>query len=421
MNKPISIPLTKIEYVFTALAIVSFADPIALFQLLGDVFLGGENVRTFFMAAIAYITVLLIFIRRHRILSVIKQNRFIYLPILLLMVYVLLSVLWSIAPESSFKRVSFLFIGSIFAIYFTTRFDLKEQIRLVAGSLGFAAVLCVVFYFALPAYGRMGYGKDLIYNLAEQELRGAVRGIFIHKNALGRVMAIACLSLFCVVSDLKSYRQRLMVWAMFALCLGLLIAARSATAICVISACLCLVPIYKGLRWNSQVLSATYIILGIAAGTVITIVVGNLESVVGLFGRDVTLTGRTDLWEAVMSEIWQKPIFGYGYRAYWRGWVGPSASMWQQFDWLPPHSHNGFLDLWLELGIVGLIIFLTGFALIGLRSIYFARNSKSTAGLFPLLILSFFLFINLTESSIIRENIYWFLYLSVFSLSQSEV
>ena len=233
-------------------------------------------------------------------------------------------------------------------------------------------------------------------------------------------MALSSIALFTVVNDLRKHPSQWLAWAGFILSIALLVACRSTTSLCVCAACLLLIPLYRGLRWRSQLVSILYLILAIIVGTLLIFAASNFESLVDVLGKDVTLTGRTDLWQAVINEIQQKPIFGYGYRAYWRGWSGPSAYLWLQFPWLPPHAHNGFLDVWLDLGLIGLFIFLIGYAIAYLRALFWARHTKTMAGLFPLVFLSFFIFINLTESSIIRENIFWFLYISVFSLYSSE-
>ena len=74
----------------------------------------------------------------------------------------------------------------------------------------------------------------------------------------------------------------------------------------------------------------------------------------GVFGKDSTLTGRTDVWDAVIELISQKPVSGWVY--------GPCGS--RQFcnrvvdrrtgEWGAPSAHNAFLEITLELGLIGL-------------------------------------------------------------------
>ena len=77
------------------------------------------------------------------------------------------------------------------------------------------------------------------------------------------------------------------------------------------------------------------------------------EEVAVIVGRDETLSGRTLIWPIVLDAIWQKPFLGYGYvaatadfmRPYLVSWVGTAAV----------NAHNGYLDVLLGTGLVGLL------------------------------------------------------------------
>jgi exopolysaccharide production protein ExoQ len=418
MIRTITIPLTKIETFFAVSGLLFFSDPIALYFAIGDAFLGGRNTRTFLFPLVVFCSLLFLAIRWKRVFSIIKRNRFILIPIVILMLIVFLSLLWSVAPQTTLKRSVFFSAATLFSIYFTTRFDPEKQVSLLAWALGIAAILSVFFIVFLPTYGQMG-GREILVGGNEAELSGAFRGVFIHKNALGRAMALACSALLCVAIDNRNKVQGWLAWAGFFLAFALVVACQSATSLFVTISCLVLIPLYRNLRWNIQMVSLYSIIL-IVIGSFIVLGLSNFDTVATALGRDATLTGRTDLWNAVLYDIAQKPILGYGYRAYWRGWEGPSATIWELFPWLPPHSHNGFLDLWLELGLLGLLTFLASFVLFFLRALVWVRSTSSMCGLFPIVFLNFLLLTNLTESSLLRENIYWLFYLSSFSLSSSK-
>jgi exopolysaccharide production protein ExoQ len=75
-------------------------------------------------------------------------------------------------------------------------------------------------------------------------------------------------------------------------------------------------------------------------------------------GKDPTLTGRTEIWQASMLSILKHPILGYGYRAFWRGYQGESANASFAAHWAVPAAHNAFLEVWLTLGAVGLALVL---------------------------------------------------------------
>jgi O-antigen ligase len=71
-------------------------------------------------------------------------------------------------------------------------------------------------------------------------------------------------------------------------------------------------------------------------------------------GKDPTLTGRTDIWKLAVVSAMKSPLFGYGYRAFWTGLKGESAFIALMEKWTVPGAHNGFLETWLDLGLIGL-------------------------------------------------------------------
>ncbi|MFP5227826.1 MAG: O-antigen ligase family protein [Acidobacteriota bacterium] len=75
-------------------------------------------------------------------------------------------------------------------------------------------------------------------------------------------------------------------------------------------------------------------------------------------GRDMTLTDRTLIWEDVLNNAAKQPIFGVGMGAYWVGPIGygrypmPNWSA-KTPQWRPEEGHNGYIDIYAELGLVG--------------------------------------------------------------------
>jgi exopolysaccharide production protein ExoQ len=83
-----------------------------------------------------------------------------------------------------------------------------------------------------------------------------------------------------------------------------------------------------------------------------------------LLGKDVTLTGRTGIWSAVLDSIAKRPLLGYGYQAFWLGLEGESYRVILAVSWVLAQAQNGFLDVMLEMGIAGLaiVVLVFGFA-----------------------------------------------------------
>jgi O-antigen ligase len=81
------------------------------------------------------------------------------------------------------------------------------------------------------------------------------------------------------------------------------------------------------------------------------------DYVFGLLGKDATLTGRTQIWSAVMRQIDERPWQGFGYAAIWDNespW-GPLAWIVHDSGFRPHHAHNSWLEQWLALGLPGLV------------------------------------------------------------------
>jgi O-antigen ligase len=125
---------------------------------------------------------------------------------------------------------------------------------------------------------------------------------------------------------------------------------------------------------------------------------GIIESFTSFAGKDVTFSGRTDLWEAMMIEVSKHLYLGAGYQAFW-SLDNPSALwLYEVFIWLPTQSHNGYIDILNELGLIGFIIFL--FSLI---KYFFSIKKLEESHPWKWLIIAN-LIINLQESTLFRPG-----------------
>ncbi|MEG3975634.1 O-antigen ligase family protein [Microcoleus sp. herbarium8] len=156
-----------------------------------------------------------------------------------------------------------------------------------------------------------------------------------------------------------------------------------------------------------------FLIISICLGIV---VINNLEAIVvdGL-KKDMTLTGRTEFWPQIVAKINERPLLGYGVAGFWQSWRGlenPAHSIIiVKSQFVPPHSHNGFLDLACDLGWGGLILFLLSFLNNIVKGVvYLNRAQLPEAGL-PLFILTYTLMTNLTETGLFGVTSVWFWYI----------
>jgi O-antigen ligase len=100
--------------------------------------------------------------------------------------------------------------------------------------------------------------------------------------------------------------------------------------------------------WVVHVLAAAMIAVSVAA---LFFNVGG--SLVETIGRDTTLTGRTELWKEVLT-LNPSTLFGTGFENFWL----PSRldQMWRLYWWHPNEAHNGYIEVFINLGVVGLVM-----------------------------------------------------------------
>jgi O-antigen ligase len=103
-------------------------------------------------------------------------------------------------------------------------------------------------------------------------------------------------------------------------------------------------------------LGAGIAMLALAAGAVVAAVLLR-GPLLGLLGRSDDLTNRIDIWEKVIGLAQERPVAGWGWVSYWAPWVSPFDDLLEVNGVQVMHAHNAWLDVWLQLGILGLIVF----------------------------------------------------------------
>jgi O-antigen ligase len=158
----------------------------------------------------------------------------------------------------------------------------------------------------------------------------------------------------------------------------------------------------------------------IAAGTLPLF----LESGAGLIkavGRDPTLTGRTEIWKEVL-EVENNPIVGAGYESFWLSGPldDPSKGRW----WHVNEAHNGYLEVYLNLGAVGVIL-LVAIIINGYGSVLRLLKSDTEAGSIRLGFWTIGLVYSVSEAGFRLLGLAWICFLlgatSIPDASESEV
>jgi exopolysaccharide production protein ExoQ len=128
------------------------------------------------------------------------------------------------------------------------------------------------------------------------------------------------------------------------------------------------------------------------------------SSATELLGRSSDLTGRTELWGFTLNMISKRPLLGFGLSGFWMGASEESLSVQSQLGWTPIYSHNGYLEILLSLGIVGLLLLLVVVGSGIKRVLARVHSNGSIQDMWPIAFFTFFLVHNLAECTILLQN-----------------
>jgi exopolysaccharide production protein ExoQ len=194
---------------------------------------------------------------------------------------------------------------------------------------------------------------------------GAWVGIFGSKNAFASAVSVFLLASLATLGDRAgSALERCAGLAGLLLAVPLIVLAQSAGAIIVVLPGAALILAVLLLRWfapaHRVVLAAAFLMLGAALALVAAAFWSEImQLLLASSGKDVTLTGRTELWAVALEFIGQRPLFGMGYRAFWLHGFAPAEALWAQFG-IGSRSgfnfHNTYLSNAVEIGIVGVAL-----------------------------------------------------------------
>ncbi|TYL52500.1 O-antigen ligase family protein [Agromyces mariniharenae] len=335
-----------------------------------------------------------------------------------------LSIAWSFYPAASVLGVVITlvttFTGVALALCLTwTRIEraLASAIKWVLGlSIAFELWVAIFVQEPLPPnftdYGddapaAFFWSRDLLFQ------GGPIEGIVASRNLLGMIALLGLIVFGARLAAGSIRRAQGIGWLVVSGAVMLL--TRSATVILVGVVVLVALGFVawarrvgpdrrRGVYWAAA---------GVLAASVALLVVF-WGALLDLFGKSEDLTGRLDIWSSVIGLAAERPWFGWGWIGYWQPWVEPFQGLAVRNGVEYLQAHNAWLDVWMQLGIVGLIAFAS--IVIGAlwRSWFLAVDRPkdesgrplphSAASLVPLLVLVALVGQSLAESRILVEG-----------------
>jgi O-antigen ligase len=220
---------------------------------------------------------------------------------------------------------------------------MRGAVTLAGQCAVFLGGLSLLTFIAVPSIGRetaLGYER-------------AMRGVFSQKNPMAECMLLG-LTCFCYRLLREGIRLRhLAALALLLLCIAL---GRSATSLAV-AALVLFATAWLGTVRHPR--SRLVLAFGALWTTLAVVTIGLIgpELVFHAVGRDASLTGRGPLWHEVLRVIAKRPLLGHGYAGFWNEDSREVQYLWLKIGWQAPDAHDGYLDVAVELGLVGLLLY----------------------------------------------------------------
>jgi exopolysaccharide production protein ExoQ len=263
--------------------------------------------------------------------------------------FALVSILWSDYTFVSFKRWFQFFTAFCVILAAVAHVEYSEVLlRRVRFLFYVYLIVSIVSIFTIPG------AKDFY---------GIWRGIAPSKNHLGQAALLGGLVIFYTMYTARGIK-RITATLMFLLSIVLLVGSQSITSlstflfIVFLGAIFYMDKYFKDLSIG-KFISFVLIFLGSAFFlSVIFLAPEILATLAGSAGRDLTFTGRTDLWEDILRETQKHWLLGAGFQGFWIVENPAILALYDVYVWLPNQAHNGYIDIVNEVGVVGLIMFL---------------------------------------------------------------
>lgn len=308
------------------------------------------------------------------------------------------SSVWSQFPSRTLEWSLCLAVNTLFAFYLSYRFNLAQQMHLMLLAGWICLFLSVLFALFLPCYGI-------------EQAGGAWQGIYGGKNACSMMTIFLVSAAFYVPTTTmfaKLFRVIYVTLSTF-----VILMTQSATGKIMLIFLFIFVVGVKLIRKFGLRDKRAAIALSVVIGLPLVVFgISGWRQATYLLGKDPTLTGRTKIWSMVVASSLKHPILGYGYQGFFRGLQGQGADLALKMGSVVSASHNGFLDVMIDLGAVGLIILLYSFFRV-FRDAYVCLFANRCAAFgWYICIVALVVVANLDERAMmVPNNLIWILYI----------
>ena len=292
-------------------------------------------------------------------------------PLLAFLGFATVSIAWSYYPGYTTLGAVLQTLNAAAAITLAVTLTWSEILLALGVAIRIILGLSFAFEFVVAAFVRhpifpvwvvpddpkhpaalLYWSRDLLFSSAK------IQGIVGNSSLLAMVALIGVIVFALQVANRSVSR----FWGLFWLLVALITVAitKSATIIValVVVTVVAAVILLKRRARTAAKRRRTSIGLGIGVlGLVATALVLHAP-LLNALGKNSTLTGRTHIWQAVIGLAEKRPAVGWGWLSYWVVWIEPFKNLVSAGGVQVAHAHNAWLDVWLQLGIVGLVLFI---------------------------------------------------------------
>jgi exopolysaccharide production protein ExoQ len=320
------------------------------------------------------------------------------------LLYCFIAIVWSDFPFVAFKRwIKILGLPIMALIVITEPRPMEALTTLMKRS---AYVLIPFSVLLIKYYPDIGRKFDQWTGLAVN------CGVAQSKNTLGSILILLGLFFFWLLLQTwrtersKERRNELRLIVGFLVMIAWLFRmAQSTTALICLMVGISII-VLLGRRWVNKRLIGIYVLVTIVVLVSAQLAFGISSYALEILHKSPTLTDRTALWSDIL-DIKINPIFGVGFESFWLG--DRAAPLWETRWWHPEESHNGYLEIYINLGLVGLFIFV-GLIVSTFRAIRLELLRNLEWGRFRLGFLFALLLYNCTEVSFRGPHALWLVF-----------
>jgi O-antigen ligase len=361
-----------------------------------EALLDGSPLDRFVVTAMLVVGLAVLVARGPQVAAALRANG----AVILFFLWAAFSVLWSDYPDVAFKRWIKACGNVVMVLIVLTEVDPLAALKRYLARLGFVLVPLSILLIR--------YYPDLGREYHRWSWTPSYTGVATSKNALGYVcLVLGLASLWRVLEALRGTADgssRRTLWAhgsVLVMTLWLFWMADSATTLFCFLAAGALMMV-AGTPAFARAPSRLHTV--VAAGLV-AVLFGMLfmDVFTAVMGRDTTLTGRTALWDELL-QMSADPVLGAGFESFWLG--DRATSLWARHWWRPNQAHNGYLEIYLNLGLIGVVL-LAAVIVRGYRNVVASLSYDPSGGRLRLAYLTAAVLYNLTEAAFKGMHLVW--------------